>query len=238
MCASRRLHFIASLPIWRKLHLAAPSRAAINSRAGTRARVLPNSLVEALPQANGEHASWVLSTTAPGQPVTPEIQDVRLPEPDATVRASCRPCRIFICYAREDCAHLQRFKVHLKPFERDGLIERWDDTRLVTGKNWGRDIETAIAWANVAVLLVSPDFFASDFINQIELPRLLAAHQAHGLILMPVILGDTSYWENSSLKQFAAVNRQLRALDGMTRWEQDTLWTRLVDDIKLIACQV
>ena len=31
-----------------------------------------------LPQANGEHASWVLSTTVPSQPVTPEIQDVRL----------------------------------------------------------------------------------------------------------------------------------------------------------------
>jgi hypothetical protein len=60
-------------------------------------------------------------------------------------------------------------------------LDCWDDTHIQPGDDWKEEIRTALDRAQAAVLLISADFFASDFIDETELPPLLAAAEAKGV---------------------------------------------------------
>ncbi len=96
---------------------------------------------------------------------------------------------VFISYNHEDGAALDRLRVHLNPLVDRGLVDFWDDTRIAPGAVWGGEIERAIERADVAVLVVSADFLASDFITKHELPRILERHLRSEIELLPVFWG-------------------------------------------------
>src|SRR3954470_17624379 len=77
--------------------------------------------------------------------------------------------KVFISYSHADRTWLERLKWHLKPLVREGRLDCWDDTRIRPGDDWKREIRTALEKAQVAVLLISARFFASDFIDKNEL---------------------------------------------------------------------
>src|SRR4051794_7341380 len=83
--------------------------------------------------------------------------------------------QVFISYSHKDGRWLDRLQVYLAPLERRGSIRRWDDTLIAAGQRWEQEIAEALQRTRVAVLMVSADFLASDFISRVELPRLLGA---------------------------------------------------------------
>jgi WD40 repeat protein len=91
---------------------------------------------------------------------------------------------VFVSYAREDAEWLRKISVMLKPEVRNRRMQLWSDTAIGTGRRWRPEIEDAIARADVALLLVSSDFLASDFIMDVELPALIK----RGVPLVPVLL--------------------------------------------------
>ena len=139
--------------------------------------------------------------------------------------------KVFINYSHQDAEWLERLQVHLKPLEREGIIDRWDDTRIKAGAKWLDEIKNALAEAKVAVLLVSADFLASDFIAQAELPSLLAAAEMEGAVILSVILSP-SLFKQTNLAQFQAVNSPDRPLIGMERGAQEQVFVEVAEAIQ------
>jgi hypothetical protein len=148
--------------------------------------------------------------------------------------ADSKPLRtkVFISYSREDQPWLERLQVHLKPLEREGVIDRWDDTRITAGQKWKTEIQKALDQARVAVLLISADFLASDFIADDELPPLLSAAANEGLVVLPIILSPSRFARTPSLSQFQAVNGLDRPLLNLDRGQQEDIWVKLTEDIE------
>ena len=82
----------------------------------------------------------------------------------------------FISYSHDpDRKWVDRLLILLKPFLKSGRLEVWADHYIQTGGDWRREIEGKLAQARIGVLLVSPEFAASDFITDVEVPAVLAA---------------------------------------------------------------
>ncbi|WP_223654172.1 toll/interleukin-1 receptor domain-containing protein [Hymenobacter psoromatis] len=118
---------------------------------------------------------------------------------------------VFISYSQRDKAWMERLKTHLKPLERTNL-NVWVDTKLRAGDKWRVEIEKALAQTKVAILLISPNFLASDFIDTNELPPLLKAAEKEGTTILPLLL-STSMFPLTALSEFQAINGPEHPLD-------------------------
>lgn len=140
--------------------------------------------------------------------------------------------RVFVSYSHVDERWLDRVLVHLRPMQTAGLIDVWSDTRLRPGDDWMTEIERALESASVAVLLVSADFLASQFVVENELPPLLRAAETNGTTILPVIVGPSSFLETPSLRRFQSVNDPRTPLLSMNDWEQETLFDNVAKAVK------
>ena len=101
---------------------------------------------------------------------------------------------VFISYSHWDEGWKNRLATALKALELQGDLETWDDRRIELGGDWLAEIEAAMDRAAVAVLLVSSDFLASEFIRNKEVPRLLKRRQEEGLRIIPLFV-QPSPWK-------------------------------------------
>ena len=138
---------------------------------------------------------------------------------------------LFISYSHRDLKWLEQLRTHLKPLERNYNLERWDDSRIKPGDKWLAEIEQALARAAVALLLVSPDFVASDFIDRKEMPSLLDAAQNQGLAILWVPLRPISLKLFPQIEQYQALFSPERTLADMTAVEQDRTLAKISEMI-------
>lgn len=113
---------------------------------------------------------------------------------------------VFISYTRVDREWVDRLQRMMKPLLRAGgqQIELWDDSQIEPGAKWRAAIETALAQAKVALLLVSDDFLASEFVMNEEVPKLLAAAEAEGVRVLWVSLSPCLV-EHTPIGEYQAV---------------------------------
>jgi hypothetical protein len=90
--------------------------------------------------------------------------------------------------------------------KRQGIIHVWHDRRIVAGKDIHREISENLKAAAVVLLLVSPDFLASDYCYDRELARAMERHREGSARVIPVILRVCD-WHGAPFGDLKAVPR-------------------------------
>ena len=96
--------------------------------------------------------------------------------------------RLTICYSHRDRGLRGELDKHLAMLRRTGVIEMCHDRRVGCGENLGRLFDAGLESADVILLLVSPDFLASDYCYDVEARRALERRKRRGACVIPVIL--------------------------------------------------
>ncbi len=135
--------------------------------------------------------------------------------------------QIFISYSHADSQHFQRLKVHLRPFERLSLVDVWSDTKINAGQLWKKEIENALGRSAVAILLISADFLASDFVATDELPPLLKAAEEEGVKIIPIIIKPCAFTSIDSLSQFQSINNPDEPLISLDEENREKHWVNV-----------
>lgn len=122
--------------------------------------------------------------------------------------------RVFISYSHADEGLRDELELHLSMLMREGLVDVWHDRRLLPGEHLDWTISKELDEADVILLLVSPNFLASDYCYKIEKGRALERHRDGTAQLISVILRPCD-WTHTDLAQFLVT-----PTDGkpITRW--------------------
>lgn len=133
-----------------------------------------------------------------------------MPEP-APVRK-----KIFISYSHDDQAWFEDLKGRLVPLQRRHGFEIWDDSQLRAGQDWHAEIQKALGETKLALLLVSPNFMKSDYIDKHEVRTLLEAQaRSEGLIIAPLHLRHVDIDDYPELKRPQALNNPAQPLERL-----------------------
>lgn len=137
--------------------------------------------------------------------------------------------KIFLSYSHKDEALKEQLMTHLAILRRKDQIEDWHDRRIIAGQDWEYEIDNELFSADLIVLLISPDFIASDYCYSKELSKAIELHEANHSIVIPVILRPGK-WNGAPFAKIQALPRDAKAA---TTWENiDEAWMNVTEGIE------
>jgi tetratricopeptide (TPR) repeat protein len=126
-----------------------------------------------------------------------------------------QPLEVLFSYAHEDEGLRDELAKHLKALEDEGVVRPWHDRGIVAGQRWDAELAARLNSADIILLLVSPDFLASDYCRTVEVRRALERDAAGEASVIPVILRQCQ-WRRTVLGSLQALPK-----DGkpVTLWQ-------------------
>jgi hypothetical protein len=117
---------------------------------------------------------------------------------------SKQPIEIFYSYSHKDEKLRSRLEVHLSLLKQEGLVKTWHDRQIGAGKEWETEIATYLNTSQIILLLVSPDFLASEYCYSIEVKRALERHERREARVIPIILRSVD-WQGAPFSKLQAL---------------------------------
>jgi len=118
---------------------------------------------------------------------------------------------------------------HLNVLHRQGVIDVFNDRRIVAGTEWAQEISLALENAQVILLLISANFLASDYAFGVETRRALSRHENGEAIVLPVLLRPVDFSDSP------LASLQVLPSDGrpVSIWEnQDEAWVNVIQGLR------
>jgi hypothetical protein len=142
--------------------------------------------------------------------------------------------KVFVSYAHEDEEYKDDLDKMLAGLQNRGVVEVWHDRRIEPGADWHEEIEKAMLECDMALLLVSPDFLASRFVQEKELVDLLKRRTETGLRVVPIIVRPCLWTSEPAISGLQALPKDGKAVISFAKesGERDEVWTMIAKEIE------
>ena len=113
-----------------------------------------------------------------------------------------RPFELFVSYAKERRAVVDRLLDSLWPNVRTGLIRPWTDHDITKGGEWRPELTAAMDRCDAALLVLCPRFLVSDWCRERELPHFHARCRREPFPLLVVLARDCQWEDDPILSRY------------------------------------
>ncbi|WP_437940360.1 toll/interleukin-1 receptor domain-containing protein [Sorangium sp. So ce341] len=120
---------------------------------------------------------------------------------------------------------------HLRPLQRSAGIDVWSDEQIRAGAETRREIDRAVDQADVVLLLLSADFFASDGLVELEIPEFLARHAEGKLRVIPILMRSCVWEVHPWLRDLHPLPKGGKPLGSFSAEERDAVLTEVAREI-------
>ena len=146
-----------------------------------------------------------------------------------------RAIEVFYSYAHKDEKLRNKLETQLSLLKQQGHITNWHDRKIGAGKEWANEINEHLNAADIILLLVSPDFLASNYCYSIEMKRALERHEAGDATVIPIILRKV-YWQGAPIGMLQALPKDAKPV---TSWKnQDEAFFNVAEGIRKIVEEI
>ena len=130
--------------------------------------------------------------------------------------------RIFIAYSSKDLVFKEEIRKRLRPLQRAGKVDIWDNYNIEAGKEWDVEVREKLEQSDIILLLLSPDALDSDYFYDVEAPIALRRHEADEAIMVGISLRPCSFrhtpfefgkYEMLPKKGYPVTDRRWRTFD-------------------------
>jgi len=144
------------------------------------------------------------------------------------------PLRIFISYSHKDETFKDELVTMLAGLQNRGIVDTWQDRLIEPGDEWNKSIQNAMDECDLALLLVSPDYIASRFIQLEEQPKLLQRRQEMQLRVIPIIVRPCMWKSDPVIKELQVLPKDGQAIITFSpdKGERDQVWTDIATVIE------
>lgn len=135
---------------------------------------------------------------------------------------------LFYSYSHKDEKFRDALATHLALLKHQGVIQEWYDRKIAAGEDWGNAIDEHLEAADIILLLVSPDFIASDYCWGKEMARALERHAAGEARIIPIIVRPAN-WSGAPFGRLQALPKNAKPI---TLWtNRDSAWVDVASGI-------
>ena len=140
------------------------------------------------------------------------------------------PPLLFISYSHVDEECRKRLRIHLKPLERARVLRVFDDTELNRDTGWREQLMKQLSAAKLVILLVSPDFLASDFCFVEEWPIAKKRwERRHATVTFALI--EPCQWKETDIGKLQGVPSHGKLLPDDKRGAAE-FWDKIVSKLR------
>lgn len=139
---------------------------------------------------------------------------------------------VYLSYSQTDAVWRDKVVTQLGVLKQVGVLEMWERAQVGVGSESRTEVFRVIDRATVAVLLITPDYLASDFIQEVELPRLLERRQKGGLRVVPVLVRSCDWQAVGWLRNMRVLPRHDRFIASGGEHEVDAELTSVARELR------
>lgn len=137
--------------------------------------------------------------------------------------------KVFLSYAHEDEKYKLDLDKHLSVQKHNEAIDTWNDRKLVAGNELDKEIKKELESADIIILILSADFFASAYCYYTEMGKAIERHKRGEATIIPVI-ARTCDWLESPLGQIVALPTDGKPIASFE--DRDEAYMQVVSGIK------